>query len=164
MDTNFRKELFSQAYLKAVAAAAGLTSAQPLPDIDKSDWILGMPGAKGTSRSPKIDIQLKCTSSDAGGADALAYELDVDTYDVLRLSDIWVPRYLVVVTVPPEVSDWLSQTQEQLAMKKCAYYLDLKDSQEMKNSTSVTVHLPRNQVFSVEAVTSIMLKRMEEGA
>jgi len=60
MDLNLQKEQFSNAYLRAVVAAAGFQIYKPEPDIDKIDWGIASPGPKKTVRSPKVEIQLKC--------------------------------------------------------------------------------------------------------
>ncbi len=44
MELNLQKEQFSNAYLRAVAAAAGFQIYKPEPDIDKIDWGIAAPG------------------------------------------------------------------------------------------------------------------------
>jgi len=102
MDLNLQKEQFSNAYLRAVAASAGFQIYKPEPDIDKSDWVIAAPGPKRTTRSPKVEVQLKCTSREVLRPDQLAFFIDLDTYDNLRDPNHMVPRILVVVVVPDE--------------------------------------------------------------
>lgn len=56
-----KQEDFSRAYVRAVVAAAGLRYSEPSPDDDSVDLTVAERGLNGTVRSPKLDIQLKCT-------------------------------------------------------------------------------------------------------
>lgn len=74
-----------------------------------------------------------------------------------------MPRILVVVLVPENINDWLAQSEQQLAMKHCGYWLSLRGMEPNSNSTTVTVHLPRIQCFSVNALRD-MMTRIGEGS
>jgi len=37
---------------------------------------------------------------------------------------------------------WINQTQEQLALMKCAYWKELKGMEDKQNTTSVTIQIP----------------------
>ena len=87
-----RKEQFSNAFL---AAVSGCSISKPVPDIDTIDWTL----SNRLPRRPKLDVQLKCTSSDDGTGDLIAFELKRKNYDDLILTNLIDPRILVVVTV-----------------------------------------------------------------
>lgn len=41
-------------------------------------------------------------------------------------------------------------------MRRCGYWLSLKGQPETTNTDSVTVYLPRQQIFTVLAVQNIM--------
>jgi hypothetical protein len=156
MDLNLQKEQFSNAYLRAVAAAAGFQVYKPDPDIDKSDWVVAAPGPKRTVRSPKMEIQLKCTSREVLHAEHLAFFVDLETYDNLRDPSHMVPRILVVVVVPDEVTDWLVHSEENLALHHCGYWFSLRDMPPSENKTGQTIHIPRAQQFTVDALTGMM--------
>lgn len=157
MDLSQRKERFSLAYVQAIAAVGGFTIADTRPDVDKVDLTFALAGGQGTVRSPKLDVQLKCTERDDESANHLSYQLDVDTYRELRGDDRLVPIILVVLVVPgPTSNEWLLQSPDELVMKRCAYYLSLRDHPPKDNSATVTVRLPREQVFSVEALSAIL--------
>jgi hypothetical protein len=156
MDLSQQKEQFSNAYLCAVAAAAGFQSYKPLPDVDKTDWVIAAPGPKGTVRSPKVEVQLKCTSRDVLRDDHLTFSIDVETYDDLRDPSHMIPRILAVVIVPEDVREWLAHSEERLELRHCGYWASLREQPETDNSTSVTVHIPRSQQFTVESLTEIL--------
>ena len=62
MELNDRKEHFSNAYLQAVASVAGFGMYKPMPDVGL-DWGLSGVGANGTSKSPRLEVQLKCKAA-----------------------------------------------------------------------------------------------------
>ena len=61
MYINQRKEQFSVAYVRAIAALAGYSFYKPEIDDDSVD--LGIVGRDGTGplSSPRLELQLKCT-------------------------------------------------------------------------------------------------------
>ena len=156
MDLNLQKEQFSNAYVRAVAAAAGFQVYKPEPDIDKIDWVIAAPGPRKTVRSPKVEIQLKCTSREILRAHHLAFFVDSETYDNLRDPNHMVPRILLVVVVPNEVNDWLVHAEENLALHHCGYWFSLRDLPPSDNETGETIHIPRAQQFTVDALTGMM--------
>jgi hypothetical protein len=156
MDENQQKEQFSNAYFRAVVATAGYNVYKPEVDDDSVDWGMSVRGGKGTLRSPKVELQLKCTSQDVVREDHIAYPLPVKNYHDLRHTDYQVPRILVVVVVPKDVNSWLVQTEDSLTLHHCGYWLSLRGFEDVANVATITVELPRTQVFGVADVRQIM--------
>lgn len=155
MDPNQQKEQFSNAYLRAVAAA-GIQVSKPEPDIDKMDWGIAAPGPRMTIRSPQLGVQLKCTLRDVLRADHLDFAVDIETYENLRDPRHMVPRILPVVIVPDHPLEWLVHSEENLALHHCGYWFSLREMPVSHNEASVTLHIPRGQQFTVQALTGIM--------
>ncbi len=156
MDLNQQKEQLSNAYLRAVAAAAGFQVYKPEPDVNKNDWGIAAPGPKKTVRSPKVEVQLKCTSRHVLLTDDLAFAVDPETYENLRNPRHMVPRILVVVIVPDDTLGWLVHSEENLALHHCGYWYSLRGMPMSDNKASVTLRIPRDQQFTVEALTGMM--------
>jgi hypothetical protein len=155
---NFRQEAFSRAYVHAVASAAGFKYTDgPLPDDDGVDVTVTASGVMGITRSPRLDIQLKCKLGRPDG-DPIRYPLRVSDYEGLRHVDYSTPRILVVVFVPDEVDLWTSHTEEGLLLSYCGYWVSLHGAAETLSTTSVTVALPRANTFSVAGLLSIMAR------
>src|ERR1700674_2784154 len=131
MDISQRQEQFSLAYLRAVASVAGFTAYKPEVDDDSIDIGLAGRGAEGTTRSPRVELQVKC-SSQAGvlGAEHLTFPLTLKNYNDLRPDTVLVPRILLVVLVPENLEEWVTQTEEQLAMRRCGYWVSLRGMEE----------------------------------
>jgi hypothetical protein len=156
MNINDRKEQFSNAYIRAVAAVAGFACYKPKPDIDSVDWCLATVGGKGTTRSPKVELQLKCTSRELFDDVCIKFPLKIKNYDELRFGNYQVPRILVVVAVPDDIADWLLHSEEELALRNCGYWVSLRAMDQSDNLETVTVHVPRAQQFTVDALTQMM--------
>lgn len=163
MDLSQKKEQFSEAWLRAVAAAAGFAVAKPTVDNDSIDLTVSKRGGKGTVRSPKLDVQLKCTATEIIKETDLRFPLEKKNYDELRYDNFAVPRILVVLCVPAEPKDWLQLVEEShLLLKQCAYWTSLRGKPESPNETTVIVSLLRTQRLDDASLLSIM-ERIEQG-
>ncbi len=157
MNLNEQKEQFSLAYIRAVAAQAGYQISRPELDNDSVDGTL----IADFGRRPRIDFQAKATSQQIKRGDNIHFDLKVKNYDDLR-SETRTPRLLIVVLMSKEKSQWLTQTQEQLCLRCCGYWVSLEGRQKVRNKTSVTVHIPLVNMFNVEQLVDLMT-RAEKG-
>jgi len=148
-----RQEQFSDAFLLAIAAAAGCASSRPVPDNDSIDWTLSC----RLPRRPKLDIQLKSTIY-PGGDDEIRYRLKAKNYDDLILSDLIAPRILVLVTVPRNVEDWLCLKPDAVLLRYCAYWKSLAGGLRTSNNKSFTVPISRKNVLTPEALRDMMVR------
>jgi len=156
MDLSEQGQRFSFAYVEAVASVAGYSVAEWPTDDDSVDLTLSQRGPGGTVRSPKLDVQVKHKRCDDDGQDPIGYELKLKNYNELRGSGFQAPRIMVVVLVPPDVDAWVCQTQAQLAMRHCGYWVSLRDAPETDNTTSVTVRIPRDRMFTADELQRLM--------
>jgi hypothetical protein len=166
MDLNQRKEQFSHAYVKAVAAVAGFAWYKPSVDDDSVDLGLAMRGGGGTVRSPRIEMQLKCHAAATPTEDEFSFRLDkMKNYDDLRDPAVDVKRILVVVLVPEDLADYLEENEAQLSMRRCGYWLSLRGMPMSNNKpeSGHTVRIPRSQRFTVESLQSIMYRLGQGG-
>jgi hypothetical protein len=154
MDLNAQKEQFSVAFIYAVSSVAGCGMARPLPDDDSIDWTLN----KSLSRRPRLDIQLKCTAGDDGLGTHISFPLKLKNYDDLILTNLISPRALVLVTVPKDIEDWMLWSVDDCSLRHCAYWASLRGLPPTSNDTSVTVQIPRKNIFNAEALTALMDK------
>lgn len=160
MTIDDQKEHFSYAYVRAVAAVAKIGVAEPRPDDDSVDLILSRRDTGSIIRSPKLDLQVKCVDTDASTATktatSLRYSLKLKNYDDLRPSNLLVPRILVVVMVPPNLTEWIHQSEEEMILRHCGYWRSLREMPATPNTSGVTVELPLANIFSVAALDEMM--------
>lgn len=158
IDLNTQKERFSDAYLHAVASAAGY-AVNPRPtDWVSIDWTIESHEKYEQRWFPTIDVQMKSTSSIQLDGDYLSFPLEIKNHRELRGDLYGSPRILVMVHVPEDVEYWLQHSKEQLIVRHCGYWVSLREELESSNSSSVTVKIPRQNQFTVDALQSMMLR------
>jgi hypothetical protein len=160
MTDNEQKQQLSVAYVHAVAARAGYACQVINVDNDSVDVQLaarGMVHQHAVLRSPRVDIQLKATSQPVLKESHLTFPLPIKNFNELR-EPVLVPRILVVFLLPEDDNLWLVQSEDAMITKHCGYWMALLDHSETKNRTSVTVHLPRDQQFTVSSLRTVMEK------
>lgn len=158
MDESQRKEQFSKAYVRAIASVGGLRVSEPEVDDDSIDMTLAARGGSGLIRSSKLDLQLKCTAVGTLQSPQLSFSLGIKNYDDLRDPNVMVPRILVVVVIPKAIDQWLLHDETRLSMHHCAYWASLRGLVAKTGQDSVTVKLPRTQVFNVPSVAAIIAR------
>jgi hypothetical protein len=154
MDPSARKWQFSNAFIFAIAAAAGCSVSQPTVDNDSIDWTI----SNRLSRRPKLDVQLKCTASDDGAGAFITHSLSPKNYADLILTDLIAPRILIVVTVPSLIDEWVQVVPDQMVLRRCGFWVSLRGLPESANTESVTVRIPRVNLFTVESLSEMMAK------
>lgn len=157
IDLNDRKSLLSLAYIAAVAARAGYQIVEPRIDKDSVDGILM--GDEG--RRPRIEFQAKATARGILKTAHLAYPLPLKNYNDLR-ADTIVPRLLIVVVVPQQEKVWLHQSEKELRLRRCGYWISLAGMANVQNAFSVTVDVPRANLFDADQLDALMI-RAERG-
>ena len=147
-----RMEALSLVYARAVAARAGYVTS--VPDLDRDGVDLHIQ-AGGVMR-PAIDLQLKATGNLGEATEGRrSYPLKRRNYDLLR-DETQTPRLLVVLDLPKDEEMWMTLTSDELILRRRAYWLNLRGWEETTNQTSVTVHLPITNLFSVGGLQQLM--------
>ncbi len=67
-----------------------------------------------------------------------------------------------MVLVPDNPDDWLRQSEAELCLRRCGYWVSLRGQPAMQNQTTVTVFIPRQNIFNTNALKTIM-QRLERG-
>lgn len=157
MNLNEQKQQFSTAFVRAVAAQCGLAYAVPETDDDSIDATVAKRGGGGSVRSPKLDLQLKATAGVAltPAQTHFSYPLLLKNYDELRPTNVQVPRILVVVLVPNVLADWMDCGEAAFALRSCAYWLSLRGMASTTNASSITLQIPRTNVFAPATLEAI---------
>ena len=148
-----QKEGLSLAYVRALAARAGLSTSVPEPDRDSVDLRIMAHGL----RRPALDLRLKATTHlPEVRSGSLPFRLSVKNHRDLCV-ETQTPRLLIVLELPKDESRWMTVTTDELILRRRAYWLSLQ--QEHQGSTdqqTVTVHVPEADVFNVEALKSLV--------
>jgi hypothetical protein len=159
--TAHRMESLSRAYVQAVAAQAGLNYCVYGFDYGTDLSLLEVEEVHGryVETGQQVDVQLKSTTRAVEADTGIRYDLDVRAYDYLR-AERNNPRVLILLVLPAAESDWVAQSPEQLAIRRCAYWLDLRGSPAVEASSSVRVSIPRENVLTPEALLELVRGRV----
>jgi len=153
-----RKEQFSKAMIHAVATAADCNVGRWEVDDDSIDVTITRQGSSVGVRSPKLDIQLKCTERCIVGTNGLSLQLKAKNYDDLRHTqdDRAIPIILVVMVVPANVVDWLTvTTPNSYNMHRFAWWHSLQNA-PARTVESPSVALPAANHFTPQTLATIM--------
>ena len=163
MDDAARKEAFSRAFIRAIAAHAGFGASDGTePDDDSVDMTIASTNKAGLVKSPRLDIQLKCTAAQPGQTESWGFRLKLKNYDELR-EKCQIPRILVVVYVPDNDDDWIQfDSPDEIRLRRCAYWTSIEGFPKKDNESSVTIQLHKNKVFDTVALKEIM-QRISQG-
>ncbi len=162
--TPIAQEKVSTAYIRAIAAQAGL-------NIKTSEWDNGIDLEIGSHpavidgfkmQNLWISMQLKATSNWEIRQDRIAFFLQKHNYDMLRQPSI-TRQYLILYTMPSSKcrANWLIHQQDHTQFMGKTYFLDLLDQPEITPNkrgiprTGKTVYIP-----SQNRLTAGSLKRI----
>ncbi len=160
---NHRQEALCRAYVQAVAALAGVATSVPTPDygVDQSLRAIVQRGSRRLDGRLHVDLQLRSTTQASVADGEVSYDLDVSTYESLREPSLG-GCLLVVLVLPNDEAEWVSQTVDELVVRRCAYWYSLRGAAPTKATSSVRVGIPQSQMFSAEAVRAIF-DRLRQG-
>ena len=146
------EELLSKAYAHGVTARTGYVTAVYEKDRDGIDLRV----QAGGDMRPALELQLKATVNlhDVGD-DLVAFPLPRRNYDLLRI-ETQTPRLLVVLDLPGDSLQWMTITVDELVIRHRAYWLNLLGWDETDNETSVTVRIPKQNLFDVDGLKALM--------
>ncbi|GHV28798.1 hypothetical protein FACS1894167_06810 [Synergistales bacterium] len=123
-----RKEELSKSYLNAVCAVKGIAMEVQGHDDDGIDVILqkSIHRKDGHPYNARIGVQLKSTTIALKQAKGkISYPLEKKNYDDLRRPATIKP-YLFLLILPKDEKEWIQQSVEELIIRKCMYWIDLK--------------------------------------
>lgn len=152
LSTNDKKEALSRVYACAVAAGAGYVTSAPQYDRDGIDLQI----RAGGDMRPGIDVQLKATVNlERKGDGHYRFPLPRHNFDLLRAST-QTPRLLVVLALPKQEDRWLTLTTKKLALRRCAFWANLKGQPETRNQHTITISLREQNRFDVAGLRQLM--------
>jgi hypothetical protein len=167
---NVESEL-SYAYLHAIAARANVACSvaeRHLDNVAIDAMLTGWGPFPGGGRLTEVSVyvQLKATiAAPVDNGNTYSYPLSgISAYNHLREKTKAIPRLLVVLFLPSNNVDWLLHNEDELALRRCAYWVSLYDAPDTPNTTSVTVYIPKNQIFNAEGLIDIMTRLSDYGA
>ncbi len=156
MDPQKRKEQFNVAYVGAMAAQAGINPARTEVDDDSIDIYLVGRNYPGRIRNPQIQVQFKCTARNLISGSVVKFPLKRKNYDDLRGSNVLCPRYLAVLLVPSDETEWTEHNEHGLLLRHSCYWASIRDWPDT-TAASVTVDVPLSQKLTTSELERMMM-------
>ena len=159
-----RQEALSRAYIQAIAVRCGLSCSFRAFDygIDVTVHLIQQRRNRYFETGFNLDIQAKSPFRATVTDENVLYDVEVKSYNDLRDPEVGTPRILVLLVQPEAETTWTEMTEEQLMLRRCAYWLSLRGQPLTKNANTIRVSIPRANWFSVEALQGIM-ERLRNG-
>lgn len=157
VDLNIRKEMFSMAYISAIAAQVGLEVSNTKYEAGSVDGML----TPGRGKSRQLNFQAKATAQDVLRDEYVAFRLNKKNYNDLCDPGVTVPIILVVLIMPDDMNEWLTHTADELTLRRCAYWTSLRDKSETEQETE-TIHIPTVKMFDQNQLAD-MWSRVRNG-
>jgi hypothetical protein len=153
-----RQESLSRAYVRVIAAQAGVIVGDVTQDFGIDMFLRGVEEEDGTFSDvgPQIDLQLRTATGAEVRDTEVAYDIDIRTYNRLRRTPTQRPCFLVLLVLPGDESQWVTQSVEELVVRRCAYWASLEGMGPTSNQATIRITISRKNVFSVEAIRSWM--------
>ncbi len=155
---NLRQEALSRAYVRVIAAQAGVICGSTEQDFG-CDMVLReveVHGQQYWDSGPQLDVQLKSTTGANVQETAVIHDLEVRAYNLLRLETYIRPRILVLLVLPEDETQWLTQSVDELVLRGCAYWMSFRGAEPTANQTTIRVTIPRANVFSAAALRQLL--------
>lgn len=155
-----KKELFSAAYATAVAALAGVSISRCIYHDYGIDLTFSpisiLPSGKRQCTGHDYHFQLKCTIDYTLTDQFVIYDLDADAYNLLAYWNGPSPCYLLLMCLPLDNTNWLDLTEDFAKLHKCCYWEYIASGNPTQNKSSRRIKIPRHQIFTCEALLSLM--------
>ena len=158
MSPNFMQERLSRSYVEAVVHRAGFRLSYPLVDDHGIDGTIASYGG-GLNR---VDFQLKSTTDYAVRDGEIIYDLRAENYNRLTADD-GLPQVLILYAMPSDDRLWLSQSEDELCLRKCAYWVSLMGKPKSSNVSTRRVRLPLSNVFNEDGLRDMFKRLLQDG-
>lgn len=138
---------FGESWVSVAAAGSGITHGQhATTDLIKADIELTLRELVGGVWNPAVLVQVKTDVGLRDAGDAWAYDLDVATYEVLRLTNHRTRRVLAVIGLSAE-GETLRIMDEGTLLVGQAAWVSLEGEPASANTTTQVVKLPKTNTL-----------------
>ncbi len=138
---------FAEAWIRTLCTAGDLVPARPDSDRAGLDFVVH------DHRQEFIRLQVKSTAVPTFRADGLHFELDIPTYDRLRVGS--TPAYLVVLVLHASKPSWTHHGRKRSLVRASGFWLGLAGMPASSNTSSVTLILPGGNVVTPAALRTL---------
>ncbi|WP_433593555.1 DUF4365 domain-containing protein [Nocardia sp. CA-145437] len=160
LDARNHQGKFGADYIRVLASAAGLIWSQDDVDLDGVDLCLKAPGRTPRGFSPRIEVQVKTVAKLQVRHGSIDFDnLDQSQYNKLAGQDFTVPRYLFLVHVPVQSSEYADLYTSGLLLRHIGYWLSLDDHEPLTTSDrrrKVRVKIPVGNILTAASLRALV--------
>jgi hypothetical protein len=155
---NVHQGSYGEAFVHALACAAGFTVGRQHLDVHGVDWQIASAGPRGSLRDPRIEVQVKTWTSARKTPSDWVGRLRAAHFNALAGRGFMIPRFLVAVIVPKDPDDYVQSSPAAMILSHAAYWLSLADQPptDTDGSETVSVQVPRSNLLTVETLTALV--------
>ena len=158
-DAHIKEEL-SFAYTQAISAYAGMGCEQRRRDYGIDGSINDIKYSKNRKRYVEsgysIDLQLKASVNAKITNGIILYDLEIKNYKDLIDTEVGSQRILILYCLPREKDEWVDMLDDELKLRKCAYWCSLTGFPDVPNKEKVRIKIPANQKLTPEELIRLM--------
>jgi hypothetical protein len=156
LDQRTHQGYYGEAFVRVLAASAGLVVSRADLDVTGEDFTIGYPGRRGSMRHPKIEVQVKSWCSPGGNATAWRYRMRAEHYNELAGRLFYLPRYLFLVIVPADAEQYTTVSDSALHLRHAGYWASLADLPQVTDARTVTVDVPRHNLLTAASLHDLL--------
>lgn len=166
---SLKQEAFSKAFIRAIAARAGVSVTQPESDFGTDLTLTEVKARQEPSGKVSyvdlnsLRLQLKSTINLEIKDDEVIFDLDVKNYNDLVDSESNIPRILVLIHVPREQSNWFTHNDDELVLRHKAYWISIAGRTPSENDSKQRIKIPTTNIFNEPVINQLFSKIREEG-
>ncbi|GAA0651138.1 DUF4365 domain-containing protein [Kutzneria viridogrisea] len=155
---NARREQFSLAFVRLVAAAAGCSIKSHETDYDGVDITITSSADYSKFYCPELELQVKCTTQHRLLTSThMSWPMEAKPFRKLTNPKRYNEAFLGVLLVPADPASWLEQDEDTLLTRSRMYWHRAAELGEIPEDQGTrTVHLPRSNLFTVPQLLTIM--------
>jgi hypothetical protein len=151
---------FAEDYVRVIASAAGLLIYSDDLDRDGIDLGFRYPDRVGMISSPAVEVQVKSWSQPRSvGGNWVFDGLNERQFNKLAGHEFLVPRYLVLVVVPPDMADYTAFETDGIWLRQLAFWRSLANEAPIKEpdrSRRRKVTVPISNVLTVRTLLTLI--------
>lgn len=162
LDRNQHQGLFGETFVEVLASAAGLLATRPRLDVTGEDFTICHKGTHGGRRHPKIDVQVKSwqkSEADASWREGgWKYRMKVRQFNELVEDQFTLPRFLFVVIVPDDSTQYAMSEAGKLVLHHSAYWVSLShlSTVDPAHQATIALDIPTTNLLTVDSLRELV--------
>jgi hypothetical protein len=162
LDRKQHQGLFGETFVEVLASAAGLLASRPRLDVTGEDFTICHKGAHGGKRHPRIDVQVKSWKKSRADAswygNGWKYRMNVRQFNELADPQFTLPRFLFVVIVPDNATQYTMSEAGKLVLFHSAYWASFNHLSvvDPADQATIAVDIPATNLLTVDSLLALV--------